>query len=193
VRRQGCIVQEHHAEVVVRNSCRLLLTCAQVVAALPFRKADEPLATIVHANSIIAKRGEALLSAFKAASKHAAAPGTAAHSPMPAAATNVGGMDVGSASPPGEASAAAMPAVQNGSTATGLPSTVSPDLATACNASLAVSMLLLLKRYLLEAYSLASERVPLFATGSADRKKQVCGMVVAWASMLHVSDRSKCC
>ena len=143
--------------------CRLLLTCAQVVAALPFRKADEPLATIVHANSIIAKRGDAVLSAFKAALQHTAAPGAAA-----AAAANA--VDTGAAiasSPAAEGPAAAQ--LKSGA----VTCTVSADLAHACNASLAVSMLLLLKSYLLAAYSLAPERVALFATGSAERRKQV--------------------
>jgi cohesin loading factor subunit SCC2 len=140
------------------------LTCAQVVAALPFRKADEPLATIVHANSIIAKRGDAVLSAFKAALQHTAAPGAAA-------AANAGVVDAATASSPAAGGQAA--ALDSGAAAC----TVSADLASACNASLAVSMLLLLKSYLLAAYGLASERVALFATGSAERRKQVGNVV----------------
>ena len=136
--------------------CRLLLTCAQVVAALPFRKADEPLATVVHANSIIAKRGDAVLSAFKAALQHTAAPGAAV-------AANAGA----TSSPAAPGPTAVQP--ESGAAAC----SVSADLANACNASLAVSMLLLLKRYLLAAYGLAPERVALFATGSAERRKQV--------------------
>lgn len=143
--------------------CRLLLTCAQVIAALPFRKADEPLATIVHMNSIIAKRGDAVLSAFKVALQHTAAPGAAA-----VVAANAG--DTGAAAASSLAAGGAAASQLKSSAAA---STVSADLVNACNASLAVSMLLLLKRYLLAAYGLAPERVALFATGSADRRKQV--------------------
>jgi cohesin loading factor subunit SCC2 len=146
--------------------CRLLLTCAQVVAALPFRKADEPLATVVHVNSIIAKRGDAVLSAFKAALQHTAAPGAAA-------AANTGNAGAAAASSPAAGGPAA---VQLDSDAAAC--IILADLANACNASLAVSMLLLLKSYLLAAYGLASERVALFATGSAERRKQV-GLVTS--------------
>lgn len=115
----------------------------------------------MHANSIIAKRGDAVLSSFKAALQHTAAPGAAA------AANAVDTGAIATSSPAAEGPAAAQ--LDSGAAACA----VSADLANACNASLAVSMLLLLKQYLLAAYGLAPERVALFATGSAERRKQV--------------------
>lgn len=153
------------------------------MAALPFKKADEPLAAIVAVNAVIAKRGDAVLAAFKAALKHTAGPEAGADgaaSPTDAAATNGrAAMDVGT--PAGDAAAVAAAAAQvNGGASSGA---VPAELAAACEASLAVSMLLLLKSFLLSAYGLASERVALFATASADKRKQVhCNLA------LHVSN-----
>ena len=38
--------------------CRLLSCFALVVTALPYKKADEPLAALAHINAVIAKRGD---------------------------------------------------------------------------------------------------------------------------------------
>jgi hypothetical protein len=102
-----------------------------------------------------------VLSAFKAALQHTAAPGAAA-------AAHAGAAGAAATSSPAAGGPAAAQLVSDAAAYT-----ISADLANACNASLAVSMLLLLKSYLLAAYGLAPERVALFATGSAERRKQV--------------------
>jgi len=150
---------------------RLLSCCAQIVAALPFKKADEPLGAIMHINNIIAKRGEAVLAAFKAALKQAeAALGTPAAAD--GGATAVGLDDTpaaqlaasagGAASTPTAAQQQAAPAAE-----------AAAGLAEACDASLAVSMLLQLKQFLLKSYSLAPERAALYASASTEKKRQV--------------------
>lgn len=160
---------------------RLLLTCAQLVSALPFKKADEPLAAIVATNAIIAKRGDAVLAAFKAALKQTAGPSAGTEgAASPAAAAANGSAVAGAGSPAAEAAAVQ----QNGGASSGASGA---DLVAACDASLAVSMLLLLKSYLLAAYGLVPERVALFATASADKRKQVCFDLVLLA--LHACSR----
>lgn len=168
---------------------RLLSTCAQLLAALPFRRADEPLAALVAINAIIAKRSDAVLAAFKAALKHTAEPAAAAEgggTPDVTAVAAGSPMDVdvnganGSCHHDGMLAAAGAGGSVAGSSAAGGSATAGDDgaalpadLAAACNASLAVSMLLLLKGFLLGAYGLVPERVAMFANASTDKKKQV--------------------
>lgn len=172
----------------------LLSTCAQLVAILPFRRADEPLSALVAINAIIAKRGDAVLAAFKAALTHMAEPPPAEGGGTPAATVAAAGspmeVDVGDANGSGgrkgTVAAAQADGSMAGSSAAGGSAAagdgeadVAADLAAACNASLAVSMLLQLKAFLLAAYGLVPERVAMFANASADKKKQEEKVVVS--------------
>jgi hypothetical protein len=47
--------------------CSLLSLCANLGASLPYRRGDEPLTVVHHANVLISRRGDDVLSALKVA------------------------------------------------------------------------------------------------------------------------------
>lgn len=159
------------------------------MAALPFKKADEPLGAIMHINNIIAKRGEAVLAAFKAALKQAeAALGTPAAAD--GGATSVGLDDTPAAQLAASAGGAAATPTAAQQQAPPAAEAAAAGLAEACDASLAVSMLLQLKQFLLRSYSLAPERAALYASASSEKKRQV-----RWVafSMPNTLKNGHCC
>lgn len=52
---------------VCRHVRRLLSTCAQLIAVLPFKNADEPLTALASMSAIISRRGDAARDALRAA------------------------------------------------------------------------------------------------------------------------------
>ncbi|KAK9829724.1 hypothetical protein WJX72_007528 [[Myrmecia] bisecta] len=130
-----------------------LAFCAHVAAALPMKRSDEPY-TLVHAiNAVVSRRGEDVLAALK---KSLVGEVDQLHNNAAVCDDNV---EHGSALPPQGAS--------------------SSSVRAECKASLAVSMLLMLKQYLKDAYSMTNERIAAFNPSLADKRKQEERIVVA--------------
>ncbi|PSC68988.1 nipped-B B isoform X2 [Micractinium conductrix] len=117
------------------SELRLLDFCAAVVAALPYKRGDEPCMVVQEINGIVCRSGEGVKEEFKRSLFGAISPGA----PGAVPGSN------------GAASAAVM---------------------ALCKASLALSMLLLLKEYIKTAYSINSERIEAFAKTGEKRKAE---------------------
>lgn len=134
----------------------------QVLSELPYKRAEEPLSVVYQINQVIAKRADGVLTAMKRAwGKHGEEDGGAA----PAAAL----------SPVPGANPAAV--LGSPSPAAGLGRrNVAEAQAADCRSSLALSLLLLLKRHLKVQYALGNDRIAEFhpsgPTRAAEEKAQ---------------------
>ncbi|KAK9795206.1 hypothetical protein WJX73_010305 [Symbiochloris irregularis] len=159
---------------------RALAFCVHVMAALPFSHGDEPCAVIHAINTIIAGRGEGISAALR---HHLGTPdGQQADAgaqqpdvPMPeaqqaeahAVQLETGNSDGIEANPD-----------DTGAPAADASPPSYPSLAAACTASLAASLLLLLKRYIMTAYCLSTERAAAYHPADVERRKAEEGRIV---------------
>lgn len=123
----------------------LLAFLASVAAYLPYRRGDEPCTLVQEVNALVSTRGESVLLDLRCSLEAAEA------------AAGVGSGDGGGEGPAPAAAAAEV---------------VPPALAAQVKASLALSMLLVLKDYLKAAYGLTSERIAAFGSTGEKRKTE---------------------
>eukprot|EP00887_Chlorella_sp_A99_P005943 scaffold29.g5943.t1 len=138
----------------------LLAFCATVAAGLPYRRGDEPCTLVQEINAVIATQGENVLLELRRSLE-------AASSPAAAGAGVCGGAT---------ATVAALAA-----------SSAAAALEAQCKASLALSMLLVLKDYLKKAYGLTAERIAAFGGAGEKRKAEERQVVAPAQAPLYLS------
>ncbi|DBA96220.1 TPA: hypothetical protein ACH3X3_002417 [Trebouxia sp. C0006] len=162
---------------------RLLSFCANVAACLPFKKCDEPHSLLHLINTTISRRGDFVLSAQKSSLESAtdAAP-TTTQDPhaVPDAMNGVQQSDGLSARIQADGTSAVLPgdaegqpsAKVHGETGSARKKCDSKAGQAACTASLALTMLLMLKRFLKATYNMSEERIAAFSPDIPEKRKQ---------------------
>ncbi|EFJ52890.1 hypothetical protein VOLCADRAFT_115818 [Volvox carteri f. nagariensis] len=147
---EGCSLASGTA---AKSDPYLLSFMAYIIAELPYRKMDELLAVLVRINEIVSRRAEEVLARFQDLRE-------AAQSTKAANATNTkNGASTHSALPE--------PSARSTSSSFGTPSS---NLAGVVKASVALSLLLLLKQYLRLSYEVTAERVAKYEPTGQQRK-----------------------
>ncbi|GLI61512.1 hypothetical protein VaNZ11_003892 [Volvox africanus] len=140
---EGCSLASGTA---AKSDPYLLSFMTYIIAELPYRKMDELLAVLVRINEIVSRRAEEVLARFQELreaarpAKAAAASGTHTSSSVPTASSTI----------------------SSGNAPSGLPGVV--------KASVALSLLLLLKQYLRLSYEVTAERIAKYEPTGQQRK-----------------------
>jgi cohesin loading factor subunit SCC2 len=159
------------AEAAAREDCHKLAFLVNVAAALPFRRADEPLLLIHAVNSHVSRQAQEVLDCLRrqlSARGLRAKMGLEDDADDEADVAAAGGVRPAAAAAEGEQQAAAAGAEANGAAGQAqqqqqrLKPPFPVELLAPLKASLCLSMLLVLKQYLMAAYSLSDERVAGF-------------------------------
>jgi cohesin loading factor subunit SCC2 len=159
------------AEAAAREDCHKLAFVVNVAASLPFRRADEPLLLIHAVNGHVSRQAQEVLDCLR---RQLSARGLRAKMELEddaddeadaAAAAAAGDTQAAAAAAGGQGSAAA--AAANGAAGQAqqqrqLKPPFPVELLAPLKASLCLSMLLVLKQYLMAAYNLLDERVAGF-------------------------------
>ncbi|KAK9817398.1 hypothetical protein WJX74_010694 [Apatococcus lobatus] len=140
------------------SDLQLAVFCVHIAASLPFVHADEPLLLLYHINQLIARHGEEARAALKASLEGGASSQQPLHFAADAPVENNLANIQDHAALQHVPAPACIPHAQ--------------QLRNGIRAGLAVSVLLVLKKYLKEAFSLAPDRVIAFEPKSEARKQE---------------------
>ncbi|KAL0029310.1 hypothetical protein WJX79_009424 [Trebouxia sp. C0005] len=162
---------------------RLLSFCANVAACLPFKKCDEAHSLLHLINATISRRGDFVLSAQKSSLESATDPGPISRQDphaVPDAVNGVQQSDGLNVQIQADGTSAVLASDAEGQPSAkvhGEPGSArkqrdSKAGRAACMASLALTMLLMLKRYLKATYNMSEERIAAFSPDIPEKRKQ---------------------